>query len=383
MGLTEIISLSREYGSDGRYVIAGGGNTSFKDDEFLHIKASGFALATIDESGFVAMERKKLNGIWDKEYPSESAARESTALADLMAAKAVGQEEKRPSVETLLHEAIPDRYIVHTHPALINGLTCSRDGKSAMERLFGDSALWIPIVNPGYVLAVTVRKALKSFVGTTGVNPEYIFLQNHGVFVSGDTPEEIREKYSRLFSTVEGAVTRAPDRGAAVSAERPPEEIAMILRKAFAAVSESSYVIRHVNDKDIQAMLQDQSSFMPVSSAFTPDHIVYCGHAPLYLEATPDGVESANEILISYRAEHGVLPKLIALRGSGIYGCGQNQIAADNSAAMFGDAVNIAVYAESFGGGSPMPQEHIDFIRGWEVEHYRTKISMRDREAKI
>ena len=88
MGIKEIITLSREYGSNPGFVIAGGGNTSYKDEALLYIKASGFALATIDETGFVAMERRKLNCIWLKEYPTEPKAREATALKDLMDSKA-------------------------------------------------------------------------------------------------------------------------------------------------------------------------------------------------------------------------------------------------------------------------------------------------------
>lgn len=376
MGIKEIITLSREYGSNPGFVIAGGGNTSYKDEALLYIKASGFALATIDETGFVAMERRKLNCIWLKEYPTEPKAREATALKDLMDSKAEGQEDKRPSVETLLHEAIPNRYIVHTHPALINGLTCGKDGARKAEELFKGKSLWIPIINPGYVLAVTVRSALKKYVETVGSDPDYIFLQNHGVFVSSDTPEGIREKYGSLVASVQNKVTRSPDRSpVADSGTAPTESSRKILQKAFSAVSESEYVIKHHNDREIQSFLRDHSTFQLVAAPFTPDHIVYYGHAPMYFGESPQNEESMVDLLQTYRTEHGVLPKVVAVRGMGIYGCGLSQKAADNAVAMFGDVINIAVYAEPFGGGMPLPREHIDFIRGWEVEHYRAKVS--------
>ena len=120
MSLPELVKISRRYGSDERFLLAGGGNTSFKDNEYLFIKASGFALSTIEENGFVKMLRKSLDSIWTKEYPEDPNSREATALADLMNSKAPGEEQKRPSVETLLHNAIPHAYVVHTHPALVN-----------------------------------------------------------------------------------------------------------------------------------------------------------------------------------------------------------------------------------------------------------------------
>jgi len=37
--------------------------------------------------------------------------------------------------------------------------------------------------------------------------------------------------------------------------------------------------------------------------------------------------------------------------------------------------VKIAAYAESFGGARPLDEFLVTFIEGWEVEHYRKKIS--------
>ena len=44
-----LVAVSRKYGSDPRFVIAGGGNTSYKTADRLWVKASGFAMATIEE----------------------------------------------------------------------------------------------------------------------------------------------------------------------------------------------------------------------------------------------------------------------------------------------------------------------------------------------
>ena len=100
-GLNDIVELSREYGSDSRWVVAGGGNTSFKTGETLFVKASGFPLATIGEEGFARMDRRKLAAIWENDYPTgedaESVAkREHLVLADMMDAREPG-EERRPS----------------------------------------------------------------------------------------------------------------------------------------------------------------------------------------------------------------------------------------------------------------------------------------------
>ena len=87
MSISELISVSRRYGGDPNYVVAGGGNTSWKTADSLYVKASGFALATIGEEGFVKMNRGLLGAIWGKAYPSDADQRESAVLEDMMAAR--------------------------------------------------------------------------------------------------------------------------------------------------------------------------------------------------------------------------------------------------------------------------------------------------------
>ena len=93
--IEELIEISRKYGKDSRYVIAGGGNTSYKNAEKLWVKASGCALATITEDGFAVLDRKKLNVISEKTYSSDTAAREEEVKNDLESASDGLLEGKR------------------------------------------------------------------------------------------------------------------------------------------------------------------------------------------------------------------------------------------------------------------------------------------------
>ncbi len=45
--ITDLISVSRHFGADKAYVIAGGGNTSYKNDRDIWVKASGTTLGDI------------------------------------------------------------------------------------------------------------------------------------------------------------------------------------------------------------------------------------------------------------------------------------------------------------------------------------------------
>src|SRR6056297_3177527 len=113
--LKELVSISQAYGSNPDFVIAGGGNTSFKNEEFLWIKASGTSLATITEEGFAKMDRHCLGQIAEKSYSSNPLKREAEIKEELNGCIA-GPKDKRPSVETSLHNLIEKAFVVHTHP---------------------------------------------------------------------------------------------------------------------------------------------------------------------------------------------------------------------------------------------------------------------------
>ena len=140
--IKQLIRISQFYGSDSRYVIAGGGNTSYKNADKLWVKASGHALATITEEGFAVLDRNKLNVISQKQYPADTAAREEEVKNDLAAACIT--KDRRPSVETSLHNALSASFIVHLHPTLVNGLMCAQDVEQVTKKLFGDEALYSP-----------------------------------------------------------------------------------------------------------------------------------------------------------------------------------------------------------------------------------------------
>ena len=69
--VNELVGISRKFGNDKSYVLAGGGNTSVKDEGRLWVKASGVSLATIDENGFVSLSREKLKVISAKNYSND------------------------------------------------------------------------------------------------------------------------------------------------------------------------------------------------------------------------------------------------------------------------------------------------------------------------
>ncbi|MCY2950649.1 MAG: class II aldolase/adducin family protein, partial [Planctomycetota bacterium] len=188
-----ICKISRFYGSDVEFVIAGGGNTSVKVGDRLWVKGSGVALATIGEKGFVEMDRGALERILNTEAGGDREKREEKFKADVMAARVRPERGQRASVEVVLHHLMPRRYVVHTHSTVVNMFTCCEGGEGLVRELLGEGAIWVADVDPGLVLAQTIREAIKEYAKKTGKDcPRAIVMQNHGLLVCGDTAEEVK-----------------------------------------------------------------------------------------------------------------------------------------------------------------------------------------------
>ena len=126
------------------------GCTSFKEDGWLTIKASGKWLArALDEATFVTLSQKKLD----------------------------------PASEAALHAAIPAAYVFHTHSLPLLAYTVQKSGQQQLkEKLEELEWSWIPYIQ-GEALVDAVRRAPTRIV----------VLQNGGLIVSGEDPWELLE----------------------------------------------------------------------------------------------------------------------------------------------------------------------------------------------
>jgi rhamnose utilization protein RhaD (predicted bifunctional aldolase and dehydrogenase)/NAD(P)-dependent dehydrogenase (short-subunit alcohol dehydrogenase family) len=381
MSVLKLREMSNKYGSNPEYVLAGGGNTSFKDNEFLYVKGSGTSLATIDESGFVKLDRSKLAAIFTNTYPKDDAAREAAVLKDMMNARTPG-ETKRPSVETVLHDVYPTAFVLHLHPGIINGMTCGKDWRLAFDKLFAKDSIWIEPIMPGYILSIKVKAEISNFEKANGKKPSYLFLENHGVFTGADTIEEIDTLIDDLLNRINSKIKNKPDFSECAFDTDKAVLIAPAIRVLTSG--ENLGVAVFNTNKEIMNFVCSAEKFAKVSPAFTPDHMVYCRDKALFIET--EEIEAIYtellEKLNTYKAENGGTPKIIAVKNLGFYACGATKKEADIAAAVFIDAIKVAIYSESFGGGKPMPAELVYSINNWEVERYRKSVSFISGAAK-
>lgn len=356
--LTTLATLCRRYGTVS-YVAGGGGNVSMKDTDTIWIKASGTALAQVDESTLVAVDRRSLRPLYSGLLSEDHEARES--LAEQIVADAVLRTNGhgRPSVETPLHDLFSASYVVHTHPPLVNGMTCARDGESVSRNLFPD-ALWIPYTDPGVTLFLHVKRLFEEYFRERNHEPSILVMQNHGLVVASDDREEIDRIHDRICRALKRAYARA-----GVDAE--------LQERDFRETSIPDLLNRvGVEPSVYQAF--SCSDLHPAPRPLTPDHIVYGGVAPL--DGTIDGGAA------DYKKQFGSDPKLLTHDGV-VYGLGKSVSEARLALELAADGERVLNLTRAFGGPKFMPEPHWRFVVNWEAEVYRQKVARDFTSAQV
>ena len=189
--LQNLVDLSVIIGNEVAYVQGGGGNTSVKlSSTEMAIKASGSNLKdmTVD-SGYSVVNYRRLTEFLDSETIEESG----------FSQKVIGfrtSTNNRPSIETGFHSFL-GKYVIHTHSAYVNALTCAFEGKEILSTLF-PTAIWIDYATPGRDLTLSIKRNISFPVRSKGA----IFLQNHGLIIWDETYQAALEEHQRISDSI-------------------------------------------------------------------------------------------------------------------------------------------------------------------------------------
>ena len=277
--MQDFLKMSRYAGMREDLVQAGGGNTSFKcDKERMVIKASGYQLAELsDEEGYATVNYQKIKDAFLNCGHLES-MKEEESKAILTEAMIEGE---RPSIETFLH-SISGTYTLHTHPIVVNAMTCRAGGMERLAAIF-PGALLVPYATPGVELAKAFFDAYKKKASEENQIFDIVFLQNHGLIVSAATADEVIRK---------------------------TEDITRILEKELECDFEAYHrltrlwkyfpnkIIWKVTDANILAVAKRMDGFW--EHAFCPDCVVFLGKKMWCFSGNAD-----KRVLDDFIAENG------------------------------------------------------------------------------
>ena len=180
----EFLELSHEIGTNPHLVQGPGGNTSYKSDGTLWVKASGTCLsASLADDIFIPVHLSL-------------AVEEIYGAGDGSCRRAVvdPQCKYRPSIETTFHAALPHKWVFHYHSIRSICHSATIEGRDALrDKLSGLAWAPVPYCHPGLTLT---RRILER----VGQQPDanVLILENHGLIVSGNCIAEIHEMISDI-----------------------------------------------------------------------------------------------------------------------------------------------------------------------------------------
>lgn len=197
--MEKYINMSKYAGMREDLVQAGGGNSSCKiTDAKMVIKASGYQLADMTEKeGYAVVNYRVVKDAFlncsNLDEMTEEDSRNILDRAFIEGAK--------PSIETFLH-SITGKYSLHTHPIVVNALTCRKGGEEILLRLF-PNAVVVPYATPGVELAKVYFKEYIRYRKETRTEPHIVFLMNHGLMVSADTADDAINLTEEIIKKIE------------------------------------------------------------------------------------------------------------------------------------------------------------------------------------
>ncbi|MHB1317397.1 MAG: class II aldolase/adducin family protein, partial [Anaerolineae bacterium] len=215
--LNALVGLSLSVGRPERdlvTVIEGNTSADMGDGTF-YVKASGTRLLDATPASFVRLHIDPVCAIADRAGCSDA---EVKVLLD--AAKVDPSDTRRPSVEAPLHglalKEMGVKFIAHTHPTAVLAIMCSVKAEEAISGrltpdeivICGPAPAYVPYTDPGFELAVTVRRVMHSYADEYGMPPKVILMQNHGLITLGASAQEadnITEQYVKTCRMLLGA----------------------------------------------------------------------------------------------------------------------------------------------------------------------------------
>jgi rhamnose utilization protein RhaD (predicted bifunctional aldolase and dehydrogenase)/NAD(P)-dependent dehydrogenase (short-subunit alcohol dehydrogenase family) len=391
---------TRLLGREPRLVLHGGGNTSVKahmkdllgeGTEVLCVKGSGWDMGSIEPAGLPAVRLAPLlklrarNKLGDED------------MVRLQRANLLDPAAPTPSVETLLHAFIPQRFIDHTHATAVLSLIDQPNGEDLAREVYGNRMGIVPYIMPGFALAKRAADVFES-------NPEYegLILAKHGIFTFGADAREAYEKMIEMVTRAEERLSRKR-KAVFVTAQMPQQiarnaAVAPILRgavaikdsktdgawKRFIADFRSSPdILNFVNGRDIARYSQ--------AGVVTPDHTIRTKNWPMIVPAPNEArlADFKKNVAIAtqkfferykayfdrhnprFRGHKKMLdpaPRVILVPGLGLFGLGASKKEARIAADVAQSAIEAITDAEAIGRFESISEADMFDCEYWSLE---------------
>ncbi len=331
----DLIALCARVGRDRLLVQGGGGNASWKEADTLWVKASGTRLSEAEEKSiFVPVDLQPVRERLQKgDFSTQPKAADGGSL--------------RPSIETLLHALMPQKYVLHVHAIDPLALLVGRNPRAVFAAALPSDIAWclVDYFKPGADLAQAVSEAADDLGAMDAV-----MLANHGIVVAAETVSELDKKLARIIECVRQPVQlTAPENSSAAS-------LPAALAEHYA----------WSKDQDLDVLAWDAAALDTAKTAWVlyPDHAVFLGPRAVCCPLERLGGEAPALI------EKG--PDFILVEGEGVLVSSTATQAAREQLLCYADVV-VRLRTDS----APVPLADADVadLLDWDAEKYRQSLA--------
>jgi rhamnose utilization protein RhaD (predicted bifunctional aldolase and dehydrogenase)/NAD(P)-dependent dehydrogenase (short-subunit alcohol dehydrogenase family) len=378
------VYTSRLLGRDKSLVLHGGGNTSVKireknlfgeQETILYVKGSGWDLETIEPQGFSPVRLAHVLRL--AQLPSLS----DPEMVNQLVTHMLDASAPAPSIETILHGLMPQKFVDHTHADAVLSVSNTRDGDKRIREVYGNRCVVIPYLMPGFDLAQYCAKEFKR-QGT----PETVgmVLLNHGIFSFG---ESAREAYERMIELVTLAEKYLESRRAwSIALESSPRSAPGAaaqagLRHRISDAAGAPLIVRTVtNERTLGFAAHPELARISQEGPATPDHVIRTKRTPMLGTDVAGYAEEYRRYFDEYapRAKESKTildpaPRVVLDPAFGLAAAGRTAKDAAIVAEIYEHTIDVILRGEALGGFQALPAKDIFDVEYWDLEQAKLK----------
>ena len=393
------VYTTRLLGRDPRLVLHGGGNTSVKtrardllgeEVDALCVKGSGADMGEIEPEGLPAVRLVPLRTLRARRSLSDE------DMVRIQRSLLIDPSAPNPSVETLLHAFLPQKFVDHTHSTAVLSLTDQPDGAAICREVYDGRLGLVPYLMPGFGLA---KRAAE--IHDADPKIEGLILIKHGIFTFGATAREAYVRMIEMVSLAEARLRRG--RKAVFASVQLPQrlaslaEVAPIVRGACSRKGDAEGAYRRpiLEFRTSPAVLNfangAEATRYARAGVVTPDHAIRTKNWPA-LVASPEAgkgaafrlaVEAAVKAFVedyqAYFARNNArcrppkrmldpLPRVVLVPGLGLFGLGRGKKDARVAADLAESAAETITDAEAIGRFESITEADVFDMEYWSLE---------------
>ena len=378
------VYTSRLLGRDKSLVLHGGGNTSVKIGEknlfgeqetILYVKGSGWDLETIEPQGFSPVRLAHVLRL------AELPALSDPEMVNQLVTHMLKASAPAPSIETILHGLMPQKFVDHTHADAVLSVSNTKDGEKRIREVYGRRCVVIPYLMPGFDLAQLCAKEFKrqSTPETVGM-----VLLNHGIFSFGETAREAYERMIELVTLAEDYLDSkdawliAPNRftPGKISANAQAD-----LRRKLSDTAGNPLILKTVtNERTLSFAQHPQAATITQQGPATPDHVIRTKRTPML----GTDVERYVAEYGRYFGEHArkakepktmldPAPRVVLDPTFGLAAAGRTAKDAAIVEEIYDHTIDVILRADALGGFQALPSQDIFDVEYWDLEQAKLK----------